>query len=137
LFKLEYFKFQPFESRKGKDEVYAVRLRGHHYHDVTLFKSVLRVNEHLAKARGTLTGPNAGGWLPQYHRWFVEPIVWRAIKEFYETIGIPVKRVRRLPDGQLKLEGIKSQRQQYLKVYGDPEPTTAQIIEHASARLGQ
>ena len=66
-------RFQPFESRVGVDEV--VRLRfAYDPALVSKLKALLAVH-----AVGTRY-KNAGGWLPKFSCWFVEPDVWDIVR---------------------------------------------------------
>lgn len=117
--RIEWSTFQPFESRK--DTVYAVRLVGHKYKDIARFKAALRTYQAVRLYDGSLIWKNAGGWLVEYHRWFVEPAVWADLLWFWEHIGMPVAEVP-IDIASLRLEGGKYTYKANLKEFGDGDP---------------
>lgn len=129
--KIEYFRegFRPFGTR-GED-LYAVRLRGNHFADVRLFRALLAVLKARHTGLGNLSvekrNHNAGGWLPTWHRWFVEPVVWLDVVSFYGDVGVEMTEVEPKSMGDLRLESIRSERRQNLKYYGTPEPSREQF----------
>jgi len=131
--RIEWFMFQPFESRVGIDEVVAVRLRNtNRWGDIRLFTQFLAVMKAKHQALGHLSqetnNRNAGGWLGSWHRWFVEPCVWEELVAFYTSLGVAVEEVEPVPIEQLKWEGIKYYRAGDKRRYGTPEPTREQIL---------
>jgi hypothetical protein len=66
--------FQPFSSRKGVDTVLGL----HFDYDPGL---VALLKEALQGARWRTGRRNVGGWLPEWHRWFVERVAWPHVRQ--------------------------------------------------------
>src|SRR5262245_61583407 len=78
--RIEYFEFQPFLSRMGKDAVIGLRFK----FDAEVVATLKRA---LAEARETRGGIPAGGWLPEVHRWYVERPVWPWVHDALVAAG--------------------------------------------------
>lgn len=84
-------RFQPFESRAGRDHV----LRLDFNYDPQLIAHLKRL---LAGYKTAAIDPahnrNApGGFLPKYRCWFLEPCIWESVKLELEFSGYCIREV--------------------------------------------
>jgi|TARA_Y100000310_G_C20676645_1_gene813469 hypothetical protein len=128
--RIEWFMWQPFESRHG-ELIYAVALRNTRWRDRSLFASLLRVLKAKHTALGGLSvsrrNHQSGGWLPTWHRWFVEPVVWPEVVDYYQCLGVEIREVAAKGLGDLRLEAIRSDVRRNMREFGTPEPSSEQV----------
>jgi hypothetical protein len=101
-------RFQPFQSRVGKDKV--IRLRFAYDERI-----VERLKEALREARQFLGVRNPGGWLAAHEAWFVEPAAWEHVKYQLEELGCrfggkfkAVERALREAEGEARYAEVKA-----------------------------
>jgi hypothetical protein len=83
--RLECFRFQPFETRQ--DTVLGLRFP----YDAELvehLKTTLRQWRDAVR-RANPMAQTAGGWLPAYRCWFIEPPAWPAVAALLRQYGYP------------------------------------------------
>lgn len=83
--------FQPFESRIGIDHV----LRLDFNYDPQLIAHLKRI---LPVCKAQAVNPSLGrmapgGWLQREQCWFVEPIIWGAVRRELEILGYRIDEV--------------------------------------------
>jgi hypothetical protein len=73
--------FQPFESRRGLDEVVRLQFR----YDPQLVEDLKRMLRSAKRATGVY--PHCGGWLAERRRWFCERSCWPSVRQQLERHG--------------------------------------------------
>lgn len=85
--------FRPFKNRE--EVVISLRFDWD-YHTVNVLKAAIRAARQSAARNPvgalSLTPKTAGGWLPPYKAWFVEPWAWPLVREWLNTYLIPYDR---------------------------------------------
>jgi hypothetical protein len=83
--RLSLTRFQPFQTRRGIDTVIGLRFP----YDAGLvenLKATLRQQRDVVR-RATPHAQTAGGWLPAYHCWYIEPPAWPAVAALLRQYG--------------------------------------------------
>jgi hypothetical protein len=85
--RLEYFRFQPFQTRRGIDTVLGLRF-GYDAALIAALKDILRQWRPIVRQANPMAQV-AGGWLPAYRCWFIEPPAWPAVAALLRRYGYP------------------------------------------------
>lgn len=143
MVEIRCFRFQPFESRRGRDEVIGLKFP---YNPALI--DLLKLS--LAQAKAKFGGKCLGGWQPEPHRaWFVEPHVWGFVRQRLVERGCQLigdQPIQTVPNTDLQLQdllvGATPQGRldqvsawvfsDWLEEHGDPR--AAQVRRFAEAR---
>jgi hypothetical protein len=85
--RLECFRFQPFQTRRGIDTVLGLRF-GYDAALIAALKDILRQWRPVVR-QANPRAQVAGGWLPAYRCWFIEPPAWPAVAVLLRRYGYP------------------------------------------------
>jgi hypothetical protein len=85
--RLECFRFQPFQTRRGIDTVVGLRF-GYDAALIAALKDLLRQWRDAVRQANPIA-QTAGGWLPAYRCWFVEVPAWPAVAALLRQHGYP------------------------------------------------